>query len=706
MRRLLSGSVSNMTTDVPNDIADARSLLMLITVIASGGNEDSCARLLATGIPSLIPSADCWIALKQIESTDWQAIIDHEGQAFSDAATQDFQAGLQRLFEATQQRGAPLLLDNGKSSEEPLPDFLAQGDRRQVAIVPLATLRNPLGILIAARNDDASFTPGDISLLETIAQHAAVAMENCRLTTSLKRHNEQLHGLVERRTQQLRHSESRQRALLEINNAIVANLGRDPLFQAVAQSLQNAVRYDRVSLVLKDDDKEELRVYGLAGSGIRQFAPVGSVLPPGAGFVEEALTTERPHIRTDLAIGPRKPIEQSLFDDGHRSYVIVPLISQTRIVGTLNLASNQPGAFSNADGEFLLEVGKQVALAIENMFAYERIDDLQRQLALENEYLREQESHAGGFGEIIGQSDGLQKALEQAKLVAPTDASVIILGESGTGKELIARAVHQMSGRREGPLIRVNCAAVPHELFESEFFGHAKGAFTGAVKQRVGRFELADRGTLFLDEVGEIPLDLQSKLLRVLQEGTFERVGEERTRQVDVRVIAATNRDLAAEIKKGTFREDLYYRLSVFPVDLPPLRDRRQDIPLLAKHFADLASARHGRRRLSIGASDLARLAQYDWPGNIRELQNVIERAVIVSKGGELDLAVWMTDNVKPARESSLLLQDIERNHIVVVLEMSGWRVSGQDGAAERLGLKPTTLEARMKKLGIARPSR
>ncbi|QWG25260.1 sigma 54-interacting transcriptional regulator [Bradyrhizobium sediminis] len=347
--------------------------------------------------------------------------------------------------------------------------------------------------------------------------------------------------------------------------------------------------------------------------------------------------------------------------------------------------------------------------------ALAEVDRLRERLELENAYLQEEiriETNPRG---IIGQSAAIQKTLRQVKLVAPTAAAVMITGESGTGKELIARAIHEASGRRDRPLIRVNCAAIPRELFESEFFGHVKGAFTGAVRDRIGRFELADGGTLFLDEVGEIPLELQGKLLRVLQEGNFERVGEERTRTVDVRVIAATNRNLKQEVQRGRFREDLYFRLNVFPVESVPLRDRREDIPLLAQHFLT-SESKELKSDLRLSEGDARRLSRYDWPGNVRELQNVIERAAILAQNGRLRIDLpdmpgphapsssgrRQAEPPPPAVMTSAEMRDHERANILAALEACNGKVFGAGGAAAMLDLKPTTLASRMKALGIA----
>lgn len=347
--------------------------------------------------------------------------------------------------------------------------------------------------------------------------------------------------------------------------------------------------------------------------------------------------------------------------------------------------------------------------------AFEEINRLREQLEIENKYLIEEVIELQAFGDIVGKSPALQAILSQIEMVAPTDASALISGESGTGKELIAHEIHSRSSRSRHTMVRVNCASIPRELYESEFFGHIKGAFTGAVRDRPGRFELAHQGTLFLDEIGEIPLDLQSKLLRVLQEGTFERVGDEKTRNVDVRIIAASNRDLKVEVEQGNFREDLFYRLNVFPIDVPPLRKRIEDIPLLASHFLKLASKKFKIQEPQFSKSNLVQLMNYNWPGNVRELQNVIERSVIISQKGRLKFDLPKTridkntviDTGWDKNQKILSFEEIklfDQENILNALKKTGWKVFGKDGAAQLLGTPPTTLLSRMKKLNIRKP--
>ncbi len=396
-----------------------------------------------------------------------------------------------------------------------------------------------------------------------------------------------------------------------------------------------------------------------------------------------------------------------------RTFAAQPLVFRGEVLGVLALFDRT--VLGADDFNWLRVFADHAAVSIANARAFEEIEFLKARLEEENSYLREEVSTVLGGG-LIGSSLGLRKVLQQIQLVAPTDASVLISGESGTGKELVARAIHDHSPRRERALIKVNCGAVPESLFESEFFGHVRGAFTGALRDRIGRFELADGGTLFLDEIGEVPLAMQAKLLRVLQEQEVERVGDTRTRTVNVRIIAATNRDLKHEVEAGRFRQDLFYRLSVFPIDVPPLRERREDIAPLAVHFASQTARRLKRPVPRVTRALTDRLTAHDWPGNVRELQNTLERAVIVSQGGPLEVDLpgsrrfadrKMEPDSGSAASSGLLTRDElkrrERENIVAALKASGGRIFGESGAAELLGMKPTTLASRLKALGIPR---
>jgi len=391
---------------------------------------------------------------------------------------------------------------------------------------------------------------------------------------------------------------------------------------------------------------------------------------------------------------------------GIQSLCHIPLISRNRTLGVLGLARLVPTPFLPRDLEFLKLVSNQVAIAVENALAYDEIAELKDRLAQENVYLEDEIRSELNFDEIVGRSAALRSVLQEIETVAPTDSTVLIYGETGTGKELIARAIHNLSTRGKNAFVKLNCAAIPTGLLESEMFGHEKGAFTGAVAQRIGRFELAHRGTVFLDEIGEIPLELQPKLLRVLQEREFERLGSSRTLTSDARLIAATNRDLNAMVEERTFRADLFYRLNVFPVQVPPLRERQDDIPLLVRHFVQQFSRRMGKVVDTIPSETMSALVRYHWPGNIRELQNLVERAVILSNGPVLRVPIdglHLQSAPPPANKKSGTLEEAERRHILEALDAADWVISGPKGAATTLGLKRSTLQARMEKLGIRR---
>ncbi|WP_372894354.1 sigma 54-interacting transcriptional regulator [Stieleria sp.] len=405
--------------------------------------------------------------------------------------------------------------------------------------------------------------------------------------------------------------------------------------------------------------------------------------------------------------------------EGIRGFGGQPLVYRGKVLGVLAVFSRS--TINDDDLDWLRTIANHAAASLANASAWEEIESLRRRLEMENDYLQEEVRTRNAFGDMVGQSAALRKVAEQIELVAPTDSTVLVTGQSGTGKELVAREIHRRSTRNDRPLIKVNCAAIPRELYDSEFFGHTKGSFTGAVRDRIGRFELADGGTLFLDEIGEIPLDLQSKLLRVLQESELERVGEERTRRVNVRIIAATNRDLKAESDAGRFRADLYYRLSVFPIELPPLCQRKEDIPLLAEHLLTQLARKLGRPTLRLTKANVHELQRYDWPGNVREFQHVLERAMITSRAGRLrfQLAPGRSANDRPSASGSgatddatepvedervmtvAELRELETNNIRRALSQTKGKVSGAGGAAELLGMKPTTLASRIKSLGI-----
>jgi formate hydrogenlyase transcriptional activator len=505
-------------------------------------------------------------------------------------------------------------------------------------------------------------------------------------------------------------------ALLAVSQAISCHRDLQALFHDLADRLRQVVRFDFLLLVLHDAANQAMRLH------ILETSEPASPRPGLLNLIEEAPSglvwqTQQPLLIPNMVEERRWPrLREEVFRPyGATSFCFVPLTRAQNRLGALAFASKQVAAYGAADVEFLQLVADQAAVAVENALAFDCIEKLKEKLAREKVYLEEEIRTEQNFDEIVGESAALRRVLKEVETVAPTDSTVLVRGETGTGKELIARALHQLSARRERTFVRINCAAIPTGLLESELFGHEKGAFTGAIVQRVGRFELAHQGTLFLDEVGDIPLELQPKLLRVLQEQEFERLGSTRTIKVDVRLVAATHRDLAQMAADGEFRSDLFYRLNVFPVHLPPLRERRQDIPRLVRHFAQKAARRMGRSIETIPAEAMDALVQYPWPGNIRELENVIERAVILSPGSALRInlaelkaaappvAAWSGDGV-PTGGAAVTLADAEREHILGVLRATGWVLGGPSGAAARLAMKRTTLQSKMKKLGISRP--
>ncbi len=563
-----------------------------------------------------------------------------------------------------------------------------------------------LGSFCVVDGHPHDWTDEEIGILRVLATSTISEIELRRQAEELRSLTANLQGLVESKTSELRNSEERLRVLLAVNNAIVTCLDRDSLFAAIAAALRPVMPYDRASLVLHDPVKDNFKILGVAG-----LVPSPPLIPLGyewpransrAGWILEHC---RPILTADFRDAPPFVEHARLLEAGLRSAISVPMSIKGKVIGMLNIASREPGRYGEADVSLFAAIGEQVALAIENLLAYEEIAALKARLEEENLYLQEEVRIEAAFGDVVGESPAILGALEKVRKVAGTDSTVLVTGETGTGKELIVRAIHAVSRRKDKILVKVNCAALPAGVIESEVFGHEKGAFTGALSRKIGRFELANGGTLFLDEIGDLPLELQAKLLRVLQDGEFERVGGTQTLKVNVRLVAATNRDLQQAVREERFRADLYYRLNVFPIVIPPLRDRPKDIPHLARHFAMLYASKMGRRLGRLGPEALNRLSTYAWPGNVRELQNVIERAVILSPEGRFELGdiAASPPDAGTMQHKLRSLEEVERQHITAVLEETRWRISGDRGAAKVLGLKRTTLEARMKKLGIAR---
>ncbi|HLN92560.1 MAG TPA: sigma 54-interacting transcriptional regulator, partial [Thermoanaerobaculia bacterium] len=520
------------------------------------------------------------------------------------------------------------------------PLFAQSADGSDVGViayagVPLITSDGyALGTFCIVDQEPHDWTDEEIGILRVLATSTMSEIELRRLVRELRAMTTDLQGVVEARTSELRAAEERQRVLLEVNNAIVTCLDRESLFNATTTALKSVIPFDRAALHIYDPVKQVLRVFGVTGPApLTPIFPIGTELPRQESGQQSrngwVLEHGVPLITFDMRNPPAFLEHEALVQGGLRSAVSVPMTVKGKIIGTLHAGSRVCGAYGADEASLLLAIAEQVGLAIENLLAYEEIAALKAHLEEENVYLQEEVRTEAAFGDVIGQSPQILAVLAGVRKVAKTDSTVLVTGETGTGKELIVRAIHDLSRRKDKLLVKVNCAALPAGVIESELFGHERGAFTGALTRKVGRFELANRGTLFLDEVGDLPLELQAKLLRVLQEGEFERVGGTQTLKVDVRLIAATNRDLERAVAEGRFRADLYYRLNVFPIVIPPLRKRLQDVPRLARHFAMLYASKMGKNVGPLNANLLERLAAYAWPGNVRELQNVIERAVI-----------------------------------------------------------------------------
>jgi formate hydrogenlyase transcriptional activator len=604
--------------------------------------------------------------------------------------------------------GEPLVLSDITNSEfKDDPSVFGLGEMAYTGI-PLTTSEgHALGSFCVVDTSPRAWTKEEIDTLRSLASSVMTEIAARRMAKELQELSDGLQRLVEERTCQLSHAEERWRVLLQVNNALVTCLDRETLLAAIARALLGVIPYDRLALVLDDPVEGGFKALAVPGPTPAPTAgPIPSTWPrqgSRCGFIAE---TGYPVLTPDLRDDSRFVEHGPLIREGILSALSVPLRSKGTVIGTLNVGSREVGRYDESDSELLLAIADQVVLAIQNMLAYEEVASLKQRLEQENLYLQEENRAETPFADVVGESDAIRKVLAKIRMVAETDSTVLVTGETGTGKELVVRAIHGLSARKNKILVKVNCAALPSGVIESELFGHEKGAFTGALNRRVGRFELANGGTLFLDEVGDLPQELQAKLLRVLQEGEFERVGGTQTLKVNVRLIAATNRDLAGAVQEGRFRADLFYRLNVFPIAIPPLRERAEDIPRLVRHFAMIYATKMGKLIGSISEQVMRKLTAYHWPGNVRELQNVMERAVILSSRGRIELDDQLAAPVIAARaKAARTLEEIERDHILSVLESVGWRVSGERGAASILGLKRTTLEARMGKLGIARPS-
>src|SRR5271165_3143276 len=571
-----------------------------------------------------------------------------------------------------------------------LAPFAAEAVGRSAYLFPVSTAQKRYGFLAVTKLQGEEFASEDVEMLRSLASHVAVALE-----CALSRDNAELYQ------RQVVKERDRLRLLLEINNHSVSKLDINELFRSASASLRTYFRNDFAGFWLIEKQSNLLECVLLD-------------FPSGKGSLTAVVKSELRDADREKLRAPvpellsveefeRLPaaIVEKLKSESIASMAIAPMATAGGPLGLITMGSRRPNNFGQEDLELLSQISNQIALAVDNAIAYGRVTEARDRLEEERMYLESEMGSEYNFGDIVGKSAALRKVLDQVAIVAPTRSTVLLHGETGTGKELFARAIHNLSPRRERTFVRLNCAAIPSGLVESELFGHEKGAFTGALMQKKGRFELADHGTLFLDEIGDISLDLQPKLLRALQEQEFERLGSTRTIHVDVRLIAATHRDLHGMIRNNQFREDLFYRLNVFPIEIPPLRDRREDIPLLV-HFFVLRHSREMQKRVkSVPKQAMEALVNADWPGNIRELENFIERCVILTQGDELN--VPREELRRSAASAASTFEQAERQVIIQALRAASGRIAGQGGAAERLGLKRTTLQNKMHKLNISR---
>ncbi len=597
--------------------------------------------------------------------------------------------------------------------EYPIEPRLLEEGIRSFCVVPLILGGKGIGTLNIGSDEKGRYTDADAEFLLQVANQVALAVGNMKS-----------YGEIASLKTEVECTAERYRTLLEINNTFISNLTRESLLHSVSEILRRIVPFNGAVITLYNPKNETFRYYAIESSAALEFFQPGQEFSAKDTVASWVFEHQLPVMRRDLQIEQRTANDRRLVAIGTRSDCMVPLIVGGKSIGTLVVGSTKPNQYSEADAEILREVANQVALAVGNMLAYEEIAELKARLETENVYLQEEIRTDHNFEEITGNHPSLLEVLQKVEQVAPTDSTVLIYGETGTGKELIARAIHDRSARKSRPLVKVNCSAISAGLVESELFGHVKGAFTGALDRHVGRFELADGGTIFLDEIGELPLGTQVKLLRVLQEREFEPVGSNRPVRVDVRVIAATNRNLQESISKGEFRSDLFYRLNVFPIDLPPLRERGTDIAQLAMFFLARFSKKFGKSIQRMPQATIERLIKYSWPGNVRELQNVIERAVILSRSSVLELEPDLVPALTPADSADVdvgdnssapappaghaaptptTLEELERSHIIAVLKQTGGVVEGPRGAAKILGLHPNTLRHRIQKLGLKR---
>jgi formate hydrogenlyase transcriptional activator len=669
------------------------ALLRASKAISSSGDRNHRVESFARELHSVVTFDYLFVGNCAENAGEAKCVLEAHGRRFEPAEVgMPFQESTGRWAHENQQ----VLTVADWTREQRFPkmqEFLGGLGIASTCTLPLTRPDRGIGVLEFGSSRPNAYAQDDVAYLSVVADQIALAID----------------ATVSFMSSEI--AESRLKLLLELTNSVVSRLEFRDVLQAISSSVRRVMRCHGVSVALPDGAGKNLRILALDVRDGSVFKDLDTKLFPIEGsLVGKAFRTGTPVVANPADLPPEFPENPDFLENSEqeaaelreiKSLCFVPLISRNRPVGVLGLGKRQENGFGKGDLGFLMEVANQVAIAVENALAYREIADLKDKLAQEKLYLEDEIPGETDFQGIVGQSSALRHVLNLVETVAPSDSTVLLLGETGTGKELIARAIHDRSRRKDRTLVRLNCAAIPTGLLESELFGHEKGAFTGAISQKIGRLELADQGTLFLDEVGDIPLEIQPKLLRALQEREFERLGSTRTKKVDVRLVAATNRDLERMIEDREFRSDLYYRLNVFPIRIPPLRERPGDIPLLVRYFAQKYGRLMNKDIQTIPAPAIKKLAAWSWPGNIRELENVIERSVILTRGSALHVPLEELSHGARAIPVNGTREASERDDIVRILKATNGQVSGATGAAQRLGLPRTTLISRMKKLGI-----
>ena len=677
------------TTEIMTPVERLGALLRASQAISSTGDRNHRVEGFSRELHSVVPFDYLFVGNCAENAREAKCALEANGRRFEPAEVgMPLQESTARWAHEKQQ--VLTIADWAQEQRFPkMQEFLAGLGIASTCALPLSRPDRRIGVLEFGSSRPNAYTQDDVAFLSVVADQIALAID----------------AAVNFMSSEI--AESRLKLLLELTNSVVSSLEFRDVLQALPASVRRVMQCDGVGLMLLDGTGKNLRIFAndfSEGSVLKEYDDT-KLFPIEGSLIGKAFQTGTSVVGNPAELPPEffeNTEQQQAVVREIKSICFVPLISRgRRALGVLGLGKGQEDGFRKGDLEFLMQVANQVAIAVENAMAYKEIADLKDKLAQEKLYLEDEIRGESDFEGIVGQSSALRHVLNLVETVAPSDSTVLLLGETGTGKELIARAIHDRSRRKDRTLVRLNCAAIPTGLLESELFGHEKGAFTGAISQKIGRLELADQGTLFLDEVGDIPIEIQPKLLRALQEREFERLGNTRTKKVDVRLVAATNRDLEKMIEDREFRSDLYYRLNVFPIRIPPLRERPEDIPLLVRYFAQKYGRLMNKDIQTIPAPAMKKLAAWTWPGNIRELENIIERSVILTRGSALHVPLEELTHGARVVPLNGTREAGERDDIVRILKATNGRVAGASGAAQRLGIPRTTLISRMKKLGI-----